>query len=182
VTSEDELRRISMVRPHRHDGPVTLVEYDSTWPERFAREADRIRTALGERVVLLEHVGSTSVPGLAAKPIIDIVLAVPSSSVESDYVPGLVAIGYVLQIREPDWYEHRMLSPAGDGVNLHVFSAGAGEITRMLRFRDRLRASREDREMYLATKRTLAQRTWAYVQHYADAKSAVVEELLSRAG
>jgi GrpB-like predicted nucleotidyltransferase (UPF0157 family) len=180
VRSEDELRRRWVAGPRRHDAAVTLVDYDPAWPERFAREAERIRAALGDRAVLLEHVGSTSVPGLAAKPIIDIVLAVADSAAESDYVPRLVRIGYVLEIREPDWHEHRMLSPTGGGVNLHVFSAGAPEIARLLRFRDRLRASREDRERYLATKRALAGRTWAWVQDYADAKSAVVEEILTR--
>ena len=85
----------------RHDGPITLADYDDAWPGRFEREARRIRTALGVRALLVEHTGSTSVPRMAAKPIIDIVLAVPDSSDEDDYVPALEAEGYHLRIREP---------------------------------------------------------------------------------
>jgi GrpB-like predicted nucleotidyltransferase (UPF0157 family) len=181
VTSEEELRRMTIGQLRRHDGPVTLVEYDAGWPAMFAAEAARIRPALGDRALLLAHVGSTSVPGLAAKPIVDIVLAVPDSAREADHVPALEAAGYVLRIREPGWHEHRMFkSPAAD-VNLHVFTAGCEEVERMLRFRDRLRASPEDRERYLAAKRALARRDWRYVQHYADAKSEVVAATLARA-
>jgi GrpB-like predicted nucleotidyltransferase (UPF0157 family) len=182
VTSEEEMRGMTLGALRVHDGPVTLVEYDSAWPSAYAREAERVRGALGDRVLLLEHTGSTSVPGLAAKPIIDMVLAVADSSAEADYVPALEAAGYDLRIREPEWYEHRMLKGRGRAVNLHVFSAGCEEIDRMLRFRDRLRASPEDRDLYLARKRALAGRRWRYVQHYADAKSEVVREILARAG
>ena len=126
----------------RHDGPIVLVEYDPKWVLRFEREAHRIRAALGTRALLLEHAGSTSVPGLVAKPIIDIVLAVPDSSNEDDYVPALEAEGYLLRIREPDWYEHRMLRKTDPSVNLHVFSADCPEIDRMLAFRDHLGRTR----------------------------------------
>jgi len=165
----------------RHDGPIVLVDYDPAWADQFAREAARIRTALGERALLLEHAGSTSVPGLAAKAIVDIVLAVPDSSNEDDYVPALEAEGYELRIREPDWYEHRVLKKAEPNVNLHVFSAGCVEIERMLAFRDHLRADEADRALYERTKRALAARNWAYVQDYADAKSEVVEAIIARA-
>lgn len=161
--------------------PITLADYDPAWPERFAREAERIRGALGERALVVEHAGSTSVPGMAAKPTVDIVLGVPDPTAEDDYVPALEAIGYGLHLREPDWHEHRLLKPAAAGVNLHVFAAGASEIARMLRFRDRLRSSPEDFELYLATKRDLAGRAWGRVQDYADAKDAVVAEILARA-
>jgi len=165
----------------RHDGPIVLVDYDDAWPLRFEREARRIRAALGTRALLLEHAGSTSVPGLVAKPIIDIVLAVPDSSNEDDYVPALEAEGYRLRIREPDWYEHRMLRKTDPSVNLHVFSADCTEIDRMLRFRDHLRTNEADRQLYERTKRELAAREWAYVQDYADAKGDVVEEIIARA-
>jgi GrpB-like predicted nucleotidyltransferase (UPF0157 family) len=165
----------------RHDGPIVLVEYDDAWPVRFEREARRLRAALGTRALLLEHAGSTSVPGLIAKPIIDIVLAVPDSSKEDDYVPALEAEGYVLRIREPDWYEHRMLRKADPSVHLHVFSADCAEIDRMLRFRDHLRANEADRQLYERTKRELAARELVYVQDYADAKGDVVEEIIARA-
>ena len=165
----------------RHDGPIVLVDYDDAWPLRFEREAKRIRAALGVRALLVEHAGSTAVPGLVAKPIIDIVLAVPDSSDEDAYVPALEAEGYALRIREPEWYEHRVLKKADPSVNLHVFSAGCEEIDRMLAFRDHLRTNEADRELYERTKRELASRHWAYVQDYADAKSEVVEEIITRA-
>ena len=165
----------------RHDAPVRLVEYDPAWAETFVDAASRIRGALGDRVAVLEHVGSTSVPGMAAKPYVDVVLAVPDSAAEADYVPALEALGYELRIREPDWFEHRFLVSADRAVQVHVFSAGASEIDRMIRFRDHLRSSPEDFDRYLAEKRRLAARRWEHVQDYADAKSAVVAEIMSRA-
>jgi GrpB-like predicted nucleotidyltransferase (UPF0157 family) len=165
----------------RHDGPIVLVDYDDAWPVRFEREARRIRAALGVRALVVEHAGSTSVPGLAAKPIIDIVLAVPDSREEDAYVPALKAEGYTLRIREPDWYEHRVLKKADPNVNLHVFTESCLEIDRMLAFRDHLREDAADRELYENTKRVLASRHWEYVQDYADAKTEVVEEIVARA-
>ena len=129
----------------------------------------------------MEHVGSTSVPGLAAKPIIDILLVVPDSSDEQAYVLALDAAGYVLRVREPGWFEHRMFKGPDTDINLHVFTAGAAEIDRMLLFRDWLRASDADRDAYLQVKRDLAQQTWRHVQHYADAKTAIVEQIIARA-
>jgi GrpB-like predicted nucleotidyltransferase (UPF0157 family) len=167
-----------LVPRRRHDAPVVLADYDPAWPERFAAEAERIRGALGERAVVLEHAGSTSVPGMAAKPILDVVLGVPDATAEGDYVPALEAVGYVLRIREPAWQEHRLLERPEPKVNLHVFPADAPEIARMLRFRDLLRASPEAFELYLSTKRSLAARTWRHVQDYADAKDGVVDEIL----
>jgi len=137
--------------------------------------------ALGPRVVRLEHVGSTSVPDLPAKPIVDVVLEVVDSADEPSYVPALESAGFELRIREPDWYEHRVLKSSTADVNLHVFTVGCAEVERMLRFRDRLRTDAADRELYAAAKRDLAAREWRYTQQYADAKSDVVREILSRA-
>ena len=178
---EAELRAVTVGELRTVSGPIELVGYDPAWPGLFAREAERIRTALGERAVIVEHTGSTSVPGLAAKPIIDITLAVPNSADEQAYAPALEAAGYVLRIREPDWYEHRVFKGPDTNVNLHVFSDGCPEIDRMLRFRDWLRANAADRELYERTKRELAAKEWRYVQDYADAKTAVVEEIIARA-
>jgi GrpB-like predicted nucleotidyltransferase (UPF0157 family) len=122
LTSEQELVAITVGAPERLDGPVLLVESDPEWPALFELEVVRIRGALGERVVRIEHVGSTSVPGLIAKPIIDIALVVPDSADESAYVPGLEAAGYRLLLRTPDWEEHRMFNGPNTDVNLHVFS------------------------------------------------------------
>lgn len=179
---EQELRAVTIGEPRRVDGPVELVEYDPAWPGLFEREAERIRGALGESARLLEHVGSTSVPGLAAKPIVDIVLAVPDSSQEPRYMPALEAAGYVLRIREPEWYEHRVFRGPDTNVNLHVFSDGCEEIDRMLAFRDHLRSNEADRRLYEQTKRDLAAGEWTFIQDYADAKTAVVEEIVGRAG
>ncbi len=179
---QERIERVTIGAPARLDGRVTLVDYDPAWPLLFAREADRIRGVLGDRVLLLEHVGSTSVPGLLAKPILDMLLVVADSADEAAYVEPLEAAGYVLRIREPDWHEHRLLKGPDTDVNLHVYTAGSREIERNLLFRDRLRGNREDRDLYARTKRELAARTWKYTQNYADAKSEIIEEILLRAG
>ncbi|MEU4443807.1 GrpB family protein [Actinosynnema sp. NPDC050801] len=180
-SSEDEIRAAHVGEAPRLDGRVVLVEYDPAWPGLYEREAARIRGALGGVVVGLEHAGSTSVPGLAAKPVVDVVLTVADSADEVSYVPALEAVGYVLVVREPEWFEHRMFKGPDTNVNLHVFTEGEPEVGRMLAFRDRLRGSVADRELYERVKRELASREWAYVQQYADAKSAVVAEILGRA-
>src|SRR2546422_6724524 len=105
-------------------GPIQIVDYDPEWPRLFKREAERIQSALGDRVLLIEHVGSTSVPGLAAKPRIDVLLVVADSADEPTYVPPLEAAAYVLRIREPNWYEHRVFKGPDMDINLHVFSPG----------------------------------------------------------
>jgi GrpB-like predicted nucleotidyltransferase (UPF0157 family) len=180
-TPEEYMEEITIGPLERHDAPVALVEYDPAWPTLYAREEKKIRKALGERALQVEHTGSTAVPGLAAKPIIDIVLVVEDTTDEDAYVPDLEAAGYVLRAREPDWYEHRMLKGKDPAVNLHVFPASCEEVPKMLAFRDHLRADEADRELYERTKRELARQEWAYVQHYADAKSEVVEEIAARA-
>lgn len=181
VTTEEELRAVTIGALQPHNGAVLIVDYDPEWPRQFAVEAAKIRAALGTRALLLEHVGSTSVPGLAAKPILDILLVVADSADESLYVPELVRAGYVLRIREPEWFQHRVLKGVEPAVNLHVFSSGCAETERMLLMRDWLRTHDDDRALYETTKRELAQRTWKYVQNYADAKTAVVEAILARA-
>ena len=161
--------------------PVQIVDYDHEWPRLYEREAEGVQSTLGDRVLLIEHVGSTSVPELAAKPLIDMLLVVANSADESAYVPALETAGYVLRIREPDWYEHRMFKGPDTDINLHVFSSGCREIDRMLLFRDWLRSNESDRRLYEHTKRELARNNWKYMQNYADAKTAVVEEILARA-
>ena len=182
-STEEQTRaaRIGEVRPLTER--IKLLEHDPIWPEQFEREAAAVRAALGERALRIEHVGSTSVTGLAAKPIVDMLLVVADSADEAAYVPAMEAAGYVLRIREPDWYEHRVFKGPRVDVNLHVFSADSGrpEVERMLLFRDRLRSNPADRALYERTKRVLAARDWKYTQNYADAKTAVVEEIIARA-
>jgi GrpB-like predicted nucleotidyltransferase (UPF0157 family) len=183
-TTEAEIRAATVGEPEELSAPIVLAEADPAWPLIFEREVERVRGALRERALRIEHVGSTSVPGLAAKPIIDMLLVVADSADEPAYLPALEGAGYVLRVREPDWKQHRMLRrpDAATKVNLHVFSSGCDEVERMLRFRDRLRTNRDDRERYLSIKRELAGRSWKYVQGYADAKSALVEEILHTSG
>ena len=181
MADEKEMNATRIGGLRLHNAPIELADYSEDWPILFLRDADRLRTVLGARALRIEHVGSTSIPGLAAKPIIDILLVVPDSADEPAYRPAMEAAGYVLRIREPDWYEHRLFKGPDTNINLHVFSGGCPEIRRMLFFRDWLRSNDADRELYERTKRELAKPVWKYVQNYADAKSAVVEEILARA-
>jgi GrpB-like predicted nucleotidyltransferase (UPF0157 family) len=160
---------------------VVIADYDPHWPKLFQLEADRVLAALGSGALLIEHAGSTSVPGLAAKPVIDMVLAVANSAEEDAYVPALESAGYVLRIREPLWFEHRMFKGPGTETNLHVFSAGCSEIDRTLLFRDWLRSNPADRDLYQRAKIELAGQEWEHIQNYADAKTAVIGEIMERA-
>jgi GrpB-like predicted nucleotidyltransferase (UPF0157 family) len=178
---EHELRAVVVGELRPLEKQIEIRDYDDEWPRRFQREAKRIRAALGDAALQIEHTGSTSVPGLAAKPIIDIVLVVEDTTDEDAYVPALEAAGYVLRIREPDWYEHRMFREREINVNLHVFPRECEEVDKMLLFRDWLRENETDRRLYERTKRELAQRKWTFGQEYANAKTAAVEEIVARA-
>ncbi|NVI30624.1 MULTISPECIES: GrpB family protein [Streptomyces] len=187
IMTDAEIEAAYVTTPPRLDGPVTLAPYDPRWPEAYAALAARIGERLTPLPHRLDHAGSTSVPGLPAKPVLDLVLTVPDPADEDAYVPALAPLGLRLTIREPDWYAHRLLRgtaghPAADAVNLHVFPEGCPETARMLRFRDHLRADAADRDLYARTKRELSARSWTYTQQYADAKSEVVAEILRRAG
>src|SRR6187399_1476847 len=118
---------------------IVVVDYDPRWPAQFQQHAGIISRALGDQALAIEHVGSTSVPGLAAKPIIDIDILVEDSSDEATYLPALVQAGYVLRVREPDWHQHRMFRTPALDVHVHIFSKGCVEYTRHVAFRDRLR-------------------------------------------
>ncbi len=178
---DDELRKAFVGEPSPLQAPIEIRDYDPAWSRLYEREAARIRSTLGDQVVRLEHAGSTSVPGLPAKPIIDMVLEVPDSADEAAYVPAMEVARYALRIREPSWFEHRVFKGPDTDINLHVFSAGSAETDRMLRFRDWLRTNPSDRELYARVKRELAARDWKYMQQYADAKTEVVLEIMARA-
>ena len=181
MPTEEEMQAARIGGMRVHNAPIQLIAYSADWPKLFIREAGRVRATLGDRVLMLEHVGSTSVPRLAAKPIIDLILAVADSADEPAYVPAMESAGYVLHIREPEWNQHRLFKGPDTDINLHVYSLGCPEIDKMLTFRDWLRTNDADRELYERTKRELANQTWKYVQNYADAKTAVVEEIVARA-
>jgi GrpB-like predicted nucleotidyltransferase (UPF0157 family) len=121
------------------------------------------------------------VPGLVAKPVIDIVLVVADSADEDAYLPALESAGYMLRIREAHWYEHRMFKGPEMETNLHVYSSGCPEVDRTLVFRDWLRSNAADRDLYARTKLALAQKEWQQIQAYADAKTEVIKEIISRA-
>lgn len=178
--TEEEIRAVTTGELKPMSGRIAIVEYDPRWPELFEREAERIRRVMGSRALRIEHAGSTSVPGLVAKPIIDLLLVVADSAEEAAYTPALEAAGYVLRIREPDWFEHRMFKGPDTDVNMHVFSLGCSEIDRMLKFRSWLRGNADDRDLYARTKLALAGKEWKFVQDYADAKTAVIDGIISR--
>jgi GrpB-like predicted nucleotidyltransferase (UPF0157 family) len=186
AASDGPLGYSGAVRPFAER--VDVVEPDPVWAQWFGLVREAVLGALGGAALAVDHVGSTSVPDLPAKPVVDALLQVVDSGDEEAYVPALEAVGFRVRVREPEWLEHRVLSRrVADGdrfdVNLHVLSPGTGdeEIRRMLGFRDWLRAHPDDRDRYAAVKRDLARREWRYVQDYADAKGDVVEDILRRA-
>lgn len=158
---------------------ITIVPYDPAWPRRYQRLAAEIRDALGDAVLDLEHVGSTSVEGLAAKDVIDIDLTVADPRAEDRYVPALEHLGYVLIIREPSWHEHRCLRLAEPRVNLHVFGPDCPETVRHRMFRDWLRAHPEDRARYEDAKRA-AVPGGGHVMDYNARKQDVIREIYDR--
>ena len=178
--SEEQIREHTIGELRPLSARIEIADYNPRWPESFEREAKRVREALGPRALRIEHTGSTSVPGLAAKPVIDMLLEVSDSADETEYVPVLERAGDVLRIREAEWHEHRMFNGPDTEVNLHVFSSGCKEIGRILAFRNRLRSHSADRDLYSRTKFALAQKEWKYVQNYADAKTAVIGEIMRR--
>jgi GrpB-like predicted nucleotidyltransferase (UPF0157 family) len=155
---------------------VVIVPYDRAWPDRFERERSLIERALGDSVRAVHHVGSTSVEGLAAKPVIDIALVVGEPEREDSYLPQLERAGYHLRVREPG---HRMVRTAARDVHVHIWSDPA-DTERHLVFRDWLRHSPEDRAAYEALKHELAQTDWDDVNSYARAKGPLIEAIMER--
>ncbi len=158
---------------------IKIADYDRDWPRKFEAHARVIADALGGSALRIEHIGSTSVPSLAAKPIIDILVVVPDSADESAYLSQLEAAGYVLRVREPDWNEHRMFRTPEKDAHIHIYSVGCPEIERNLTFRDRLRRNIDDRRRYEQTKRELAAKEWPDMNAYAEAKTEVIESIIA---
>ena len=165
--------------PEKRD--ITIVDYNPTWVVEFQKHAKIIADALGNTALQIEHIGSTAVPGLAAKPIIDILVVVPDSSDESTYLPQLEKVGYELRVREPGFHEHRMMRTREKGVHIHIYSPGSKEVERYLLFRNELRKDPEARKDYEAAKRELAERDWSDMNAYAEAKTKVVESIIESA-
>jgi GrpB-like predicted nucleotidyltransferase (UPF0157 family) len=160
---------------------IEIVPYRSDWPLRFQSHAERIRNTLGATMLRVEHIGSTSVEGLAAKPIIDILVVVADSAREDLYLPGMLSAGYELRVREPDFEEHRMFRTPERDVQVHFFPAESGEIERHLLFRDFVRANAETRDQYAALKRELSKTDWMDMNEYANAKTEFIEGIIRRA-
>jgi GrpB-like predicted nucleotidyltransferase (UPF0157 family) len=156
---------------------IVVVDYDPGWPARFELERDKVRRALGDSALLIEHFGSTAVPGLAAKPIIDLIVAVADPEDEA-VARALVSVGYELRVREPG---HRMFRTPQRDVHVHVWRESDPEIERCLRFRDRLRADPADRADYERLKRELATREWEDMNEYAQAKDELIAAINARA-
>ena len=158
---------------------IRIEDYDPRWQEIFAEHRARIGEALGDVAKSIEHVGSTSVPDLAAKPIVDVLVLVADSGDEGSYLAPMEAAWYVLRVRESEFHEHRMFRTPQLDVHIHVFSRRCPEVDRMLAFRDRLRANAEDLRLYEETKRKLAAQHWPDMNAYAAAKSDIVEQILA---
>ncbi len=158
---------------------IKIAHYDPNWPKKFEAHSERIAGALGSSALRIENIGSTSVPGLAAKPVIDLLVVVQDSADETAYLPRLEAAGYVLRVREPEWNEHRMFRTPDKDVHVHVYSAGCPEVERNLTFRDRLRRNADDRRRYERTKRELAAKEWPDMNAYAQAKTEIIESIIA---
>jgi GrpB-like predicted nucleotidyltransferase (UPF0157 family) len=174
---EDSESRVELIGG-REKRDIVVLPYDPAWPGTFAEHADRIRRALGSVAVRVDHIGSTAVPGLVAKPIIDIDLSVRDVEDEASYLPLLIGCGYSLRVREPG---HRMVRTPNRDVHVHIGGTGTDWERRHLLFRDWLREDERDRDAYAALKCRLADQSWEDMNEYADAKGALISEILTRA-
>ena len=173
--------------------PIEIVEYNLRWPTQAQEISEMVSAVLHQRALRIEHVGSTSVPGLAAKPVIDLDLTVADPSDEHGWLPQLRDAGFVLMVREPWWHEHRMLrggqrvddghapANAGPTTNLHVFGPDSPELIRHIVFRNWLRSDATDRELYAAAKRSAAGGTAQHVMDYNARKQEAIREIYQRA-
>ncbi len=161
----------------REHTKVEIVPYDPSWPERFDEECARILAALGPVALRLEHVGSTAVPELAAKPIVDVMVTVRDPDDESAYRSPLERAGYHLRVRESG---HRMFRTPAKDVHVHIWMAGGEDEDRHVLFRDWLRANPADRQEYERLKRELAGR-WRDVNYYARAKGPFITRIVEAA-
>ncbi|MDP2286967.1 MAG: GrpB family protein [Actinomycetota bacterium] len=157
---------------------IVVVDYNPQWPEQFLVERGLIDEALGPIATRVDHIGSTAVPGLPAKPIIDIQLSVPDTEDEDSYLPDLIAVGYLLRVRQP---RHRMVRTPELDVQIHICNTGSDWERRHLLFRDWLRHNSADRAAYGDLKRDLARQDWMDMNAYADAKGPLISVMTERA-
>jgi GrpB-like predicted nucleotidyltransferase (UPF0157 family) len=176
TAEEIALARVEPVVP----APVEVVPPDPGWPAAFERVRAQVVDALGTRALSVEHVGSTAVPGLWAKPIIDVNVVVADSGDEASYLPDLEAAGFELRVREPEWEEHRCLRGLDPTANVHVWSPDSVETRRVVVFRGWLREHEEDRSAYADLKRALAERGFTDVMDYNTAKGGLIYDIYER--
>ena len=162
----------------REKHEIVIRDYDPSWPLRFELECGRVQRALGSNALRIEHIGSTAVPGLAAKPIIDVLVTVFDPDDDVAVLSPLQLAGYELRVREP---AHRMFRTPEKDVHVHVWADTDPEVARCLTFRDQLQRSSEDRAAYERLKRDLASRPWRDMNDYADAKSDLIAAILAKA-
>ena len=162
----------------RESVSIVVADYDEKWPDRYGLVRERVRTALGPAALRVEHIGSTAIPGLAAKPIIDVLVTVRNVEDEAAFVPLLEREGFVLRVREPG---HRMVRTPARDVHVHLYEPDHEAVSAYLDLRDWLRVDADDRALYERTKRRLATRTWTDMNEYADAKTDVILAILGRA-
>ncbi|HET7559457.1 MAG TPA: methylated-DNA--[protein]-cysteine S-methyltransferase [Limnochordia bacterium] len=161
--------------------PVVIAEYDVRWPERYAAEADAIREALGDEAVAVEHVGSSAVEGLAAKPIVDVLVGLHGDAPGKRAVERIEALGY--EARGEAGIPGRSYFRKGRPrrFHMHMVRWGSTFWREQLLFRDYLRAHGERRDAYAALKRHLADRHRADRAAYTEAKAGFVAETLALA-
>lgn len=157
---------------------VALENYDDRWPEMYLDHRGRILEALAAIDVDVHHIGSTAVPGLAAKPIVDIAIAVDDITAEGKYLEPLLAAGYDLRVREAG---HRLVRTPERDVHVHIYGRGDPAIDDYLLLRDHLRTDQDDRALYERTKRELLRTSWDDMNAYADAKTDVILAIKARA-
>jgi len=157
---------------------IVIEAYDPAWAARFEQVKASLAEALGARALRIEHFGSTSVPGLGAKGIVDVLVEVTDVDDEAAYGPALEAHGFAIRVRQPG---HRMYRTPDQDVHVHVFTEGSEAARIRLLFRDWLRHDAADRRLYEDTKRALARQEWEATNDYSDAKGSVVAEILTRA-
>lgn len=164
---------------------LEVVPHDPAWAGHFRELRDKIASTLGASALLINHIGSSSVPGLPAKPVIDIDLVVADLEDEASYVPALEGVGFHFLLREPEWFGHRFFCDyAPVSCNLHVFGALCPEVERHRIFRDRLLTCDEDRELYARTKKEAMAEILMRgetLAEYNKRKEEVIRQILKRA-
>lgn len=164
--------------------PVSIVEPRDSWQKDGEALIQQIRDAIGPRAIRLDHIGSTSVGGMPAKPIIDVDLTIADPSKEEEWLPQLEDTGLILTVREPWWFHHRMLETPERDAHIHVFGPDSAEPLKHLVLRNWLRESEEDRQLYAQTKRDAAAETVARgetLNEYNQRKQEVLRAIYQRA-